>query len=108
MDLVDHLKKYHKIEIQLDNKAMDESGIGTDTPVTKSLKGVNLKAALRLLLHELNMTYVVENDVLLLTTNEAAETKLATRIYPVGDILDKYRDENGNVYADFDSLIGRH
>ena len=66
---------------------------------------MNLKAALRLLLHELNMTYVVENDVLLLTTNEAAETKLATRIYPVSDILDKYRDENGNVYADFDSLM---
>ena len=36
MDLVDHLKKYHKIEIQLDNKAMVESGIGTDTRLPRA------------------------------------------------------------------------
>ena len=43
-------------------------------PVTKSLKGMYLEAALRLMLHELGMTYVVENEVLLITTNEAAES----------------------------------
>ena len=54
-DVIDYLKDYHQIEIQLDKKAMDEAGIGTDITVTKNLKGVSLKSALRLMLRELGL-----------------------------------------------------
>ena len=40
--MIDYLKDYHKIEIQLDKKALDDVGIGSDTPVTKNLKGITL------------------------------------------------------------------
>jgi hypothetical protein len=33
-DVLDWLKDYHGIEIQLDNKALGDVGIGSDTPVT--------------------------------------------------------------------------
>ena len=49
-DVIDYLKDYHKIEIQLDKKALDDVGIGTDTPVTINLKGISLRSALRLML----------------------------------------------------------
>ena len=52
-DVIDYLKDYHEIEIQIDKKALDDVGIGTDTPVTKNLKGISLRSALRLMLHEL-------------------------------------------------------
>ena len=78
--MIDYLKDYHQIEIQLDKRAMDDAGIGTDTPVTKSLKGVSLKSALRLMLPELNLTYVIKDEVLLITTTEAAENMLTTRV----------------------------
>ena len=86
-DVVDYLKDYHGIEIQLDSKALDGTTIGTDTPVTKNLKGVSLRSALRLMLHDLGLTYVVEDDVLLITTPEAAETSLLTKVYPLADIV---------------------
>ena len=41
-DAVDYLKDLHGIEIQLDTKALEEAGIGTDTPMTGTLKGVSL------------------------------------------------------------------
>ncbi|MGO8690547.1 MAG: hypothetical protein ACLQLG_13070 [Thermoguttaceae bacterium] len=86
-DVIDYLKDYHQIEIQLDKRALDDATIGTDTPVTKSVKGVSLQSALRLMLRELNLTYVIKDEVLLITTTEAAENMLTTRAYSVADLV---------------------
>ena len=104
-DVVEHLKDRYHIEVQLDKTALDDVGIGADTPVTKSFKGMTLRAALRLMLHDLKLTYIIQNEVLLITTPETAEARLTTVVYPVADLLEVGRDENGNVVADFDSLI---
>ena len=86
-DVMDYLKKKHKIEIQIDHKALDDVGLDpSTTPVTKSLKGISLRAALRLLLRDLDLTYVIQDEVLLITTPEEAENRLTTRIYAVGDL----------------------
>ncbi len=71
--VVDDLKKRHGIEIQLDAKALDEAGIGSDTPVTRSLRDIPLRSALRLVLDGLDLTYDVSNDVLLITTREKGQ-----------------------------------
>ena len=69
-DVVDNLKRRHKIEIRIDTKSSNDVGIGTDTPVTISLKGISLRAALRLMLGPLGLTYIIRDDVLLITTPE--------------------------------------
>jgi tetratricopeptide (TPR) repeat protein len=86
-DVIDYLKDYHGIEIQLDNKALSDVGIGSDTPVTKNLKGITLRSAMRLMLRELNLTYIIKDEVLLITTPEEAETQLSTKVYPVADLV---------------------
>jgi hypothetical protein len=86
-DVVDYLKDYHKIEIQLDKKALDDAGIGTDTPITRNLRGITLKSALRLMLREYNMASVVTNQVLMLTTDEVASKMLEICVYNVADLL---------------------
>ncbi len=84
--------------------ALDDVGLSTDTPITKSLSGLSLKSCLRLILRELNLTYVVRDEVLLITTPEEAEREQVTRLYPVSDLV-LARDEAGQTWADFDSLI---
>lgn len=101
---IDFLKSKHKIEIQLDRKALDDVGIGRDTPITANLKGVNLKSALRLVLRNLGLTYVIKDGVLLITTPEAAESELLTRIYPISDLVLPPNAPDGS-QPDFDSLI---
>ena len=57
-DVVDYLKDLHHIEIQLDSAALKEAGVDESTPVTKNLKGISLRSALKLLLDELQLKYV--------------------------------------------------
>ena len=38
-DVVDYLKDFHDIEIQIDNRALDDVGIGSDTPITQEPQG---------------------------------------------------------------------
>jgi hypothetical protein len=86
-DAIQYLKDRHDIEIQLDEKALEDEGIGTDTPVSRNISGITLRSALRLLLGELDLTYVVKNEVLLITTKAEAEALLVTKVYPVGDLV---------------------
>jgi len=102
-DVIDYLKSRHNIQILIDRKALSDVGIGTDTPVTISLKGISLRSALRLMLKELALTYIIKDSVLQITTPEEADNNLETKVYPVGDlVLPEGASEDG---PDFDSLI---
>jgi len=86
-DVVDYLKSLHKIEIQVDGKALSDVGLDpAKTPITKNIKGISLRSALQLMLRDPDLTYTIKNESLLITTPEQAETELTTKIYAVGDL----------------------
>ncbi|TWT38016.1 hypothetical protein KOR34_29830 [Posidoniimonas corsicana] len=85
-EVVDFLRNEYEIGIQLDETALDDLGIGTDEHVTVNLRNISLKSALRLMLKQLELTYVVADEVLLITTEDEAETRLTVGIYPVSDV----------------------
>ena len=88
-DVVEYLKDLHKIEIQLDSSALRDEGIDGNTLVTKTLTGISLRSALKLMLDELQLKYVIHNDVLLITSPEKAESDeyMTTKVYPVSDLV---------------------
>jgi hypothetical protein len=86
-DVVDYLKDLHGIEIQFDQKALETVGVELDTPITRRLSGISLRSALRLLLGALDLTYTIQNEVLLITTPEEASHRLITKVYPVGELV---------------------
>ncbi len=88
-DVVDYLKDLHQIEIQLDVAALKEVGVEDSTPITKNLKGISLRSALKLLLDELQLKYVIHNEVLLITSPAKAESEeyLTTKVYPMPDLV---------------------
>lgn len=102
-DVIDFLKERHGIEIQLDHNAMTDEGIGTDAPVTKNIKGISLESALDLMLGDLKLTYVVRDEVLLITTKEVAEHLLSIKTYPVADLV--AREDGAALGDDCQSLI---
>ena len=103
-EVLDHLKQVHKIEIQIDSKALEDVGIGGDSPVTADLKGVSLRSALQLMLKKLSLTYLISGGVLQITTPEEAEQRLETKVYPVADLV-LPEGASPDTEADFDSLI---
>jgi len=98
-DAVDYLKDHHGIEIQLDSKALEDGGMGTDTPISRKLAGIPLRSALQLLLDPIGLIFVVRDEVLLITTPEAADKMIELRIYRVGDL--GQTDEELNEMAAF-------
>ncbi|MGA2030977.1 MAG: hypothetical protein ABSG68_01870 [Thermoguttaceae bacterium] len=116
-DLVDALQQKHGIPIVLDKKAMEDVGMGPDMPVNRSIEGISLRSALRLLLRELRLAYTIRDEAILITTAETAEQELITKSYDVSDLLSPraqdypYRDDElprpprGN--GDWDDHSGR-
>jgi hypothetical protein len=102
-EVVDYLKDMHKIDIRLDKKALEEMDIGSETPVTCVLEGVSLHDALQLMLRDLDLAYMIRNEVLLITTHEAVEENRRAKVYDVADLV-TYRDERGEIWNDYDSL----
>jgi hypothetical protein len=102
-DVVDFLKEYHGIEIQLDKKALDQANVATDAAVTLNLKGVRLVSALNLMLGKLDLAWTVRDDVLLITSQDNSEALAVTKLYAVGDLV-VCRDAKGRPYDDYDTL----
>lgn len=86
-EVVKYLSKFHKIEIRLDEQPLEKVGIAPDTPITRRLKGLSLRSALRMILRDLNLTYNIEQGVLVITTPKAAAERLPTRVYSIAELV---------------------
>jgi hypothetical protein len=86
-NVVDYIKQKHEIEMQVDWSGLPEAGINVSKPVTISVDGISLRSALRLILAKLGATYIVSDEVLLITSHEKADEMIFTRTYPVEDLL---------------------
>ncbi|MEX0641513.1 MAG: hypothetical protein WD468_02370 [Pirellulales bacterium] len=87
-EVVSFLQEEYGIPIKLDTGALDNLGVSPDQPVTVSLHGISLIAALRLMLEELNLTYIIQNEVLMITTCDEAAQQLKICVYDVRDLVD--------------------
>ena len=86
-DAMTYLEQYHGIQIEIDNRALEEAALTTDIPISKQLSGIKLKSALNLILKDLGLTYVIQDEVLQITTPDEAELRLVTKVYPVADLV---------------------
>ena len=99
-EIVTVLEEDYGIPIELDVPSLDDIGIGPDEPVTISLHGISLRSALRLMLKQLQLTYIIQDEVLMITTPEQAESELVICVYDVRDLV-----SGPKIAPDFDSLI---
>jgi hypothetical protein len=85
-DVVVYLQETHQLPIILKQKKLEEASVSLDTPITKSLNGIRLAAALDIILEDLNLAYYT-TEVLHITTPADAQTRTEVRIYDCRDIL---------------------
>ncbi|QDV84054.1 hypothetical protein [Planctomycetes bacterium TBK1r] len=86
------LSAQHSIPIVIDQRALEEIGLDADVAVTIDLKNVTLRAALRLMLRDLDLTYMIKDEVMQITTVEAAEDNLILAMYVLPDNLAEKAD----------------
>jgi hypothetical protein len=99
-ELVTYIEDTYDIPVQLDTVALAEEGIDPQEPVTAKLHGISLRSALRLMLEQLGLTYIIQDEVLIITSPVEAEAHLVICVYDVRDLLRATRQT-----VDFDPLI---
>ncbi|MFO1006236.1 MAG: hypothetical protein U0929_09765 [Planctomycetaceae bacterium] len=89
-EVVDFISTLHNIPIRLDEKALEDEGVNAETRINLVVSGITLRSALNLLLEkvgDVELTYIVDDEVMKITTLEKAQSKPQTRVYPVGDLV---------------------
>jgi hypothetical protein len=80
----------HKLDVQflMDTRILSEAGITSDTPVTFDLKNVPAEMILRRIFRNLGeMTYYLDNGVIIVTTSDEANSRLETQVYRIDDLI---------------------
>lgn len=78
-----------RIPCEIDVRALEDLGLDVDTPVNLSLERVSLRSALRHLLGNLDLAFLIKDEVLLITTKEKAEEHLVIGCYPLPTVFDQ-------------------
>jgi len=89
-DAIDQIADLHKINIIFDDASLQRGNITTDTLINQQLSGITLRSALNIILDPLDLTYVIQDEVMKIVWKTDAEENpdyYSTRVYPVGDLV---------------------
>lgn len=103
--VVDFLRDEYEIEIQIDQEALDDLRLTDKVPININVRDISFRAALRQMLKEHDLTYVVADEVLLITSEDEALSRLTVKVYPVGDLLQPREGERPETAARVEDLI---
>jgi len=83
--VIKFFRETYNIPIVIDDKALEEENITPDEPITLELPAVSFRSALKLILEPLQLTYVIEDEVMRITSKKTSAN--VVRVYPVGDLI---------------------
>ena len=88
-DAIDKIRQQTGLNITTDTAALtaEDPAALTKTLVNESLKDLSLRNVLTVLLDKANLKFVVENDVIRITTEKRARGKLYTKVFSVMELV---------------------
>lgn len=107
-EIIDTLASDYEIPIIFENAVLEEVAISPDTQVTVNLRNVSLRSALNLILRQPgleDLTYTVDDEVLLITTKEKANKRLIVAVYRVDDLVDVGEERKNSKNSPFSPLV---
>jgi tetratricopeptide (TPR) repeat protein len=86
--VIDRLRDVTDLPISIDTAALAAEGINLAAPITERIhKPIATRHVLNLLLQKAGLSYVVENDVVQVTTAKKAKGRLFTKVFSVADLV---------------------
>ena len=86
--VTEHLGKVGGVNIYVDPQGLAEEGVHSSTPVTIDLsQEISLKSALNLILSPLHLDYVIQNEVLKITSEQLRDRNVYSKTYNVADLV---------------------
>lgn len=84
-EVIGYLRKATGVEILVDKRALEEASVSYETPITLKLRA-STRTVLKRMLSDLNLTYVIKDEAILITSRERASQMTTTRTYYIGDL----------------------
>ena len=85
--VIEHVRNIADVNVVLDSVGLEEEKVATSTPISIGVDGITLRSALNLILEPLNLGYMVDNEVLKITSRLRAAGQAELRTYPVADLV---------------------
>jgi hypothetical protein len=94
--IMQQLAEEYDISIHFDTTALEAVAQSPEIEVSAAYHGITLRSALELMLGQVeDVTYIIDNEVLIITTEDEAESRMLTVVYQVDDLLPRQgRDDN--------------
>lgn len=86
--VIDYLSKLAEVNVYLDPQGLQQEAVTTDMPVSITLsQEVTLKSALKLILEPLHLSFVIEDEVLKITSEQMRSGDTYIHTYNVADLV---------------------
>jgi type II secretory pathway component GspD/PulD (secretin) len=102
---IDHLRDVTGLPISIDTAAIEAEGINLHKPISEKLTPVATRHILTIILEKAGLSYVVENDVVKVTTSKKAKGRLFTKVFSVADLVTPIPNFALPDYANFDKML---
>lgn len=108
-ELLDILEEQYKFPIVIDTAALEEIVVSPDTEISIDVHSISLRSALNLIFRQPgveDLDYVIDQEVLLITSRDRAAFTITPVVYRVDDLLSEYESEHASIGEnDYDALI---
>ena len=85
--VAEELQRRLGINVVIDESRLKDAGVPTDVPISIRLQDVSGEAALDEMLHRVHLDWLVDNEMLVITSEDFAKQRVVTRLYPVHDLV---------------------
>ena len=87
-DVLDMFAEMTKVQMYVDHRALNDVEVTGQEPVTMNLMDLPVEMLLRLVLRQLDLDYMLEHGVVIITTPEEVERNLDIQVYRVDDLVE--------------------
>jgi len=88
IDVIEDLSTRLGQPIMLDKNALADAQVTSDTQVSLQIKGISGRTALRKILGDVGLSYVIKDGVIQVVTEKTARETMVTRTYYLGSLLE--------------------
>lgn len=75
------------VQVVPDLRALQDAKVNLDAPLTSGADNIAMKNALNILLSPMRLTYIIEDEVLKITTEDRTKGRLVRITYPIADLV---------------------
>lgn len=85
--VLDFLGDAAEVQVYIRTRALDDVGVGTDSPITRNLKDVSVGMGLELILDDLDLEYAIDRGLVIVSTPDDFQVKSVVRVYQLQPLL---------------------